>query len=180
VRRPVDRERLEQLMRELGAAADRPVRVYLTGGASALLLGFRPTTLDVDYRFEPEVDPMLRAIPRLKEELELNLEPASPQDFLPELAGWRERSRFVASHGPASFYHYDFAAQALAKVERGHAQDLADVRDLLAAGLTTAEDLRRHLDAIEGQLYRYPAVDPPSLRRRLESVLEEVPGRDRR
>lgn len=163
-------------MRALGAEAERPVRVYLAGGSSALLLGFRPTTLDVDYRMEPETDRLLRAIPRLKEELELNLEPASPQDFLPELPGWRERSRFIAAYDQATFWHYDFVAQALAKLERGHAQDLADVRSLRAAGLVTPEELRARLTDIEPQLYRFPAVDPPSLRRAVEAFLAEAEG----
>lgn len=163
-------------MRALGAEAERPVRVYLAGGSSALLLGFRPTTLDVDYRMEPETDRLLRAIPRLKEELELNLEPASPQDFLPELPGWRERSRFIAAHDQATFWHYDFVAQALAKLERGHAQDLADVRSLRAAGLVTPDELRASLTDIEPQLYRFPAVDPPSLRRAVDAFLAEAEG----
>lgn len=173
MRRPVDRARLERLMRELGAVADRQVRIYLTGGSSALLLGFRPTTLDVDYRMEPETDQLLRAIPRLKEELEINLEPASPQDFLPELPAWRERSRFIAAHGDATFWHYDFVAQALAKIERGHVQDLSDVRSMLAARFVRPDELRRQLEAIEGELYRFPAVDPPSLKRALETMLNE-------
>ncbi len=158
-------------MRSLAEAVDRRGRVYFTGGVTAVLLNFRPSTLDIDLKFEPESDGLFRALPELKERLEVNVELASPADFIPELAGWRERSLFICQEGPLSFYHYDLYAQVLAKIERGHTQDLADVRQLLATGKVLPQELRRKLDEIEPRLYRYPAVDPPAFRRRLEEVL---------
>jgi len=71
----------------------------------------------------------------LKESLEINVELASPADFIPELPGWEERCMFVCRESRLSFYHYDFYAQALAKIERGHTQDLVDVQEMI----------RRHL-----------------------------------
>ena len=62
---------------------------------------------------------MFRAIPHIKESLQLNVELASPVDFIPVKAGWQDRSPFVAQEGRASFHHFDPYAQALAKVERG-------------------------------------------------------------
>jgi len=44
-------------------------------------------------------DAGLRRISELKEELALNVELASPLDFLPELPGWQERSRFRFREG---------------------------------------------------------------------------------
>ena len=55
---------------------------------------------------------------RLKEELEINIELASPDDFIPALDGWQGRSVFIARHARIDFFHYDFYAQALAKIER--------------------------------------------------------------
>jgi hypothetical protein len=43
-----DSTRIEQLMRELGRAARTESHVYLTGGATAVLHGWRATTIDVD------------------------------------------------------------------------------------------------------------------------------------
>ena len=40
--------RIELFMRELGRAVDVDGRVYLTGGATAVLYGWRDTTIDVD------------------------------------------------------------------------------------------------------------------------------------
>ena len=41
--------------------------MYLTGGATAVLEGWRPSTVDVDVRFEPESEEPLRLIAELKE-----------------------------------------------------------------------------------------------------------------
>jgi hypothetical protein len=99
------------------------------------------------------------------------VEIASPAHFIPELPGWRERSLLVERVGSVSFYHYDPYAQALAKIERGHVQDLSDVAQLLDRGLVEPSRLRRLFEAIAPQLHRYPAVDPPSFRRRLGEAL---------
>lgn len=94
MRRLVDRQRLIGFMTALGREARQDARVYLAGGASALLLEWRGSTIDVDLEIRPERDEILRAIPRLKEELEINVELASPGLFIPELPGWEERSVF--------------------------------------------------------------------------------------
>jgi hypothetical protein len=44
-----------------------------------------------------------------------------PDDFIPVPDGWQDRSAFIAQEGLLSFRHFDFVAQALAKIERGHA-----------------------------------------------------------
>jgi hypothetical protein len=82
VRELSDEERIRRLIRALGDAARRESDCYLTGGATAVLLGWRPTTLDVDIKLEPEQDEVLRAIPLIKEELAVNVELASPADFI--------------------------------------------------------------------------------------------------
>jgi hypothetical protein len=158
-------------MRALGAEADSETRVYLTGGATAVLLGWRATTIDADISILPESDRLLRAIPRLKEELRMNVELASPAHFIPELPGWSERSPFIAREGMASFFHYDLYAQALSKIERGHLQDRRDVSEMLRRGLVEPERLGDFFRKIEPMLYRYPAIDPPSFQRAVEDAL---------
>ena len=163
-------------MRALGAETDVLARVYFTGGATAVLLGWRPTTIDVDIRVIPKSDRLYRAIPALKESLEINVELASPADFIPELPGWEERCMFVCQENRLSFHHYDFYAQALAKIERGHTQDLADVQEMILRHLVDPSQALRFFDAIEPRLYLYPAIDPPAFRRSVERILGPVPG----
>jgi hypothetical protein len=166
-----DLDRLRLFMRRLGAAAAGPSRVYFTGGATAVLLGWRASTIDIDLQLIPDRDDLLRAIADLKEQLQINVELAAPSHFIPELPGWETRSLFIATEGQVSFYHYDFYAQALAKIERGHTQDLSDVAAMLAEGRVTAARLRELFDAIAPSLYRYPALDAKTFAAALEAAL---------
>lgn len=166
-----DSERIRQLMRALGCEARADTRIYLVGGATAVLLGWRSTTIDVDMVMRPERDELLRAIPALKEALQINVELASPLDFIPVRAGWEDRSPFVARMGRVAFHHFDLYAQALAKIERGHRQDMADVEEMLARRLIEPGRALDYFARIEPELYRFPAIDAPAFRRNVEGVL---------
>ena len=166
-----DGARLQAFMRALGREARSDARVYFTGGVSAVLLGWRAATIDADVRIVPDRDELLRAIPALKERLRINVELASPPDFVPELPGWPDRSPFIAREGLVSFHHFDFYSQALSKIERGHAQDRSDVGAMLDAALVEPRRLRELFASVEGELHRYPAIDPASLRRALDEAL---------
>jgi hypothetical protein len=159
-------------MRELGEAADISAQVFLTGGATAVLVGWRASTIDVDIKIVPESDRLFRAIPALKERLQVNVELASPDDFIPVPPGWEQRSPFIAQEGRLAFRHFDLYAQALAKLERRHAQDVADVREMLRRELIVAAEVRAYFDRIEPDLYRYPAIDPATFRAAVADVLD--------
>jgi hypothetical protein len=165
MRAAADAPRIRRFMQELGAEASGEARVYITGGATAVLLGWRPSTIDVDIRLVPDRDELFRAIPSLKERLAINVELASPEDFIPVRPEWEAHSPFIAREGRVSFHHFDLYAQALAKIERGHAQDIADVEEMLRRELVDAGALVRYFESIEPRLYRYPALDPASFRR---------------
>jgi hypothetical protein len=178
MRPPVDRERLQALTEKLGRTAPVRTIVYLTGGATAVLEGWRNSTIDVDVRFEPDSDPLLRALPAIKEELQINIELASPPDFIPELPGWRERSLLVLETGNVQVRNFDPYSQALSKIERGFSQDLEDVSQMLDSGLVRPDRLRELYAQIEPQLYRYPAIDPAAFRRKLDAALTAAPSKD--
>ena len=135
-----------------------------------MLVGWRDSTIDVDIKLEPESDRLLKAIQVLKEELQLNIELASPGDFVPVPAGWEDRSVFVAREARLSFYHFDPYAQALAKLERAHDRDLGDVRAMLERKLIDPARAHAYFQEIEPEIYRFPAVDPRSFRERVEET----------
>ena len=170
MRELADSTRIERFMRELGKSTNEEGRVYLTGGATAVLEGWRDTTIDVDIKLIPDSDEILRQIPRLKEKLQLNIELASPSDFIPLPAGWEERSPLIGREGKISFHHFDPVAQALSKAERGHDQDLHDVREMVARGLVNPAEALVQFEAIEAELYRFPAIDPSSFRNAVEEL----------
>ena len=160
MRERADETRIRALLRELGRHAKAPARVYLTGGATAVLEGWRSSTIDVDLSFEPEDDALLRVLPELKERLDVNIELVAPGDFIPALPDWRDRSPFVCRVGVIDVYHLDPYSQALSKVERAFEHDLADVEAMLDTGLVEAGLALELFRRIEADLYRYPAIDP--------------------
>ncbi len=176
MRQKVTAARLQEFMRALGGAVASECRVFLTGGATSVLLGWRDSTIDVDLKLIPETGEILRSLPALKERLRMNIELASPDDFIPELPGWQERSRFIRQERGLAFFHYDFYAQALAKIERGHQTDLEDVYEMIHSGLVEPRRLLELFSAIEDQMYRYPALDATSFRQAVERVVRESPG----
>jgi hypothetical protein len=158
-------------MEALARAASGEGRVYFAGGATAVLVGWRSATIDVDLKLAPEREELLRAIQRIKDELRINVEIASPPDFIPVPAGWEERSTFIARIGPLSFLHFDIYAQALSKIERGHTQDVADVAEMLARGLIQRGKILDYFERIEPELFRFPAIDGSSFRLAVEQAV---------
>lgn len=173
MRAETSRAKIERLMAELGRAVRSPGRVYFTGGVSAVLLGWRETTLDVDLKADPEPVGFFEALPRLKDSVDINIELASPDDFVPLLPGWLERSVFIANHGPLGFYHYDFYSQALSKIERFHTRDQFDVERMLTTGLVKHPRLLELFREIEPKLIRFPAIDAQALRQRVQALTSE-------
>jgi hypothetical protein len=55
-------------------------------------------------------------------------------------------------------------SQALSKIERGFAQDLADVASMVSAGLIDPARAQELFAEIEPELFRYPAIDAAAFR----------------
>ncbi|MBV9440039.1 MAG: hypothetical protein JOZ24_08630 [Candidatus Eremiobacteraeota bacterium] len=139
-----------------------------------MLYGWRESTLDVDLRIDPERDEVLQRLPELKERLSINVELASPVDFIPVKGGWEERSPFIMQCGRVSVYHFDLYAQALSKIERAHRQDTEDVTAMIRRGLVNPAALATYFSAIAPLLYRYPAIDEATFRRAVTRVVAEA------
>lgn len=154
-----DRAKLEEFMEALGQRVKGPGTIYLTGGATALLFGWRAKTIDVDIKADPEPGGLFEAIAELKESLDPNVELSSPDLFIPELPSWRERSAFIRRLGEVDFRHFDFYSQVLAKLERGHERDMLDARAFVAEGLVNRQKLYGFFEDIRPSLKKFPAID---------------------
>lgn len=173
MRPPVDAAKLTAFMVAMGRKTKGAGSIYLTGGATALLHGWRPMTVDVDIKADPEPTGYFESIAVIKDELSINIELASPSDFIPPLPKWRERSLFIVRHGQLDFYHYDPYSQALSKLERRHTRDLSDVAAMLRDGLIEKKLLMELFHHIEPDLIRYPSLDPQSFRETVEEFCKE-------
>ena len=174
MRKEVDVKTLERFLKELGKGAKGPGRVFLTGGASALLIGWRKTTIDVDLKFSPEPAGIFESIPSLKNSLNINIELAAPDDFVPPLPGWQERSSWIVTHNQVDFYHFDFYTQALSKIERNLSRDEADVSAMIEAGLVDPEKLVSLVSELsDDEWARYPSLEPKIIKRSLSELREK-------
>lgn len=170
MREPTDRARIQLLMEAFARAASQNVRVFFVGGTTAVLMGWRESTIDVDFVMRPDDDAILRSIPALKETLKINVELASPADFIPLPSGWEDRGIFIAQIASVTFWHFDIYAQALAKVERGHSQDLEDLRAMLERKLVDPARALEYFARIEPDLYRFPAIDAATFHRAVDEA----------
>lgn len=171
MRRQVDAASLREFMERLAREGNGPGRVYFTGGATMLLLGLRQQTIDIDVKLDPEPAGAFEAIARLKNDLQVNVELASPDDFIPVPRNWRERSRHIATINGVEYYHFDFRGQALSKIERGYAQDREDAAMLVRTGVVTPAELQAAFSEIRADFDRYPAISPADFQNKLSTFL---------
>lgn len=173
MRAKVDVTKIHLLMKEIGRRAKGPGSIFFTGGASALLEGWRESTVDIDIKLDPEPAGIFEAISHLKTELDVSVELASPDQFLPPLHDWRNRSESIGHYGRVQFFHYDFRAQALSKLARGHTRDIDDVEAMVCRGLVRAGDLKAGLEEMRPNLIRYPGLRDDEFISRVESFVEK-------
>jgi len=173
MRRNVTARKLQLFMEELARKAESQGNVFFTGGATALHFRMREQTIDLDIKFDPEPRGVFEALANLKNTLDLNVELASPADFIPVTPDWKEQSIFVAQMGGIGFFHFDLRAQILSKIERGHVQDLSDARGFLDHGNINSEDLWSNFLRIQPMLIRYPAIDPVTFEGKVKAFIGE-------
>lgn len=150
-RQSVDRERIRWFFERLGKRCAVSARIYLVGGTTLVYEELREQTLDIDVVIE--VSPkdhgkLIQAIRELKDELSVNVEEASPGDFIPLPSGFESRHRFIDRFGRLDVFHFDLYSTALSKIERGRTQDLEDVLALLRAGRIEWKQLAEDFEAI--------------------------------
>jgi hypothetical protein len=170
MRKPVTEPVVREFMRAIAVEAREPGRIYLAGGASVVLKHWRGSTVDIDITIIPENDRILRAIPDLKERLQVNVELSSPAHFVPPLPGWEDRSPFITREGVIDFHHFDFYTQAFSKIERAHRKDLLDVDSMIRHGFVQPKRLLALFEEVADHLYRYPSLNPPTLRAAVERL----------
>lgn len=177
MRREVSRERLQDLLEEIARSAPggKHFDVYLVGGGTAVLEGWRNVSLDVDLFAEDEA--VFRDIQAIKERLDVNVEFARPEHFVPPLPGSRDRHVHIRTSGTVSFYHYDPYAQAFSKIVRGFERDLDDAEQFIRTGMVEPQRLRELVHAIDEQIYsKYPSLTRSAVTGAVDSFLEKAPS----
>ena len=175
MRRELTREALRELMEELARTAppQESFRVYIVGGATAVLSGWRAATIDADLYADR--DQVFRDVQGIKQRLRLNIELVRPEHFVPPLAGSAERHLHIDRVGNIDFYHYDPYAQLLSKIVRGFRKDLLDAEEFLNCGMVDPAKFRQLVDAIPESAYaKYPNLDREAVLAAVEEVLAKI------
>lgn len=164
MRPKVDRGQIEHFLKNLGRTFHKPGRIYLVGGAAMVHMGLRSDfteDIDVDVRATDE-DELIESIRRLKDTLQVNVEFASPGDFIPLPKGWESHAKYVGRYGSIDVFYFDFYSIALSKIQRGHTRDIKDVRLLLEQGVITLPELDAAYNEILPQVGKrpYSKLDP--------------------
>jgi hypothetical protein len=163
---------LDEFMEEIGRIAKRPVTICFAGGSTAVLLGFRDGTIEIDLA--GALGRVYAEIPRIKERLRVNVGTAKPTDFVPSLEGEASRHLFIRAEGKATFLHFDPYAQAFSKIVRGHVTDLADADSLMAAGLVDPQRLLRLVKKVTDRAFaRYTRLTRASVEAAVESFVRD-------
>lgn len=174
MRRSVQKKHIAEVFVKLAQRCTSPGRIYIVGGTTAVLIGWRDSTTDIDLKLNPEPKGIFEAIRNLKDELQVNIELASPDNFMPALPNWEDRSQFIATYNCIDFYHYDFYAQALSKILRSHDRDLQDVQAMFEQKLINPAELKQLYTAIEPQLFQYPSIDSQAFRNQVEAICGRI------
>ena len=173
MRREVGKDILQEFFKEFSKPFKSQCSVYILGGASALVYGWRASTHDIDLKIIPDSE-AFNVIAKLKDTLSVNIELASPDDFIPALPLWQERSVFIERRGNVDFFHFDFYSQALSKIERGFERDLLDVKSMYEYGLLDLRKLLPLFNEIEPNFIKYPAIDPKSFKSKVVKFIADL------
>lgn len=173
MRQEVKEKVLLNFFSEFSKSFKNPCKVYILGGASALLYRWRESTNDIDLKVLPDSE-AYQIISSVKNNLNINIELASPDNFIPELPDWQNRSLFIGRYGQVEYYHYDFYSQALSKIERGFERDILDVQAMFRLLLIEKDKLLQFFNEIEPKLIKFPAIDSKTFRKRIEDFISKI------
>ncbi len=160
----VNKQRIEQFLRNPARSYHKPGRIYLVGGAALVHAGVRTdATQDIDLTINAaDEDALSEAIRQLKDSMRINVKFASPADFMPLPPQWEMHARYIGRYGSLDVFYFDFYSIALSKIQRGSTRDINDVRLLLQQGYIDLQGLDEAYQAVLSQVGKRPynRLDP--------------------
>ena len=166
MRPPLNKERLDEFMETLGREfRGKYARIYFVGGASLVYEGLKEITIDIDINLKQtppeEQGALVRTLRELKYKLELNIEEASPEEFIPLPSGALDRGVYLQRIGNVEFFHFDLYSTSLSKIGRGSEKDYEDVLKLLEHAKISWEKLEIFYDEIFPKLAEHSLKADP-------------------
>ncbi|GAC1311178.1 MAG: hypothetical protein NVSMB27_47930 [Ktedonobacteraceae bacterium] len=161
MRQNVTRIDIDKFLTALGKAYRKAGRLYLAGGAGLVHMGLRAgSTLDIDIVIEAsDEDEMITVIRRLVDQMQINIEFASPADFIPIPAQWSAHSKYIGRYGKIDAFYFDLYSLALSKISRGNDRDLIDVKLLVQQKLISLDELDAAFNEVLPRMGRRPYIN---------------------
>lgn len=115
---------------------------------------------------------LIVAVQRLIQQMQVNVEFASPADFIPLPSQWEMHAQYVGRYGGVDVFYFDFYSIALSKIERGNNRDIADVKQLVEQSIISLHELDTAYQEVLSQLGqgRYPRITPQRFVERYAAV----------
>ncbi len=174
MRPDVDKKAIESFLQQLGRTFRKQGRLYLVGGAALVHAGVRlGFTQDIDIQVSGTSEgDLIVSIQRLIQQLQINVEFASPKDFIPLPSQWEAHAQYVGRYGSIDVFYFDFYSIALSKIERGTTRDIEDVQLLVQQQRITLDELDVAYQEVLAQLGkgRYPKITPERFAERYNTI----------
>ncbi len=178
MRPDVNRHTIDRFLTELGHRFRQGGRIYLVGGAALVHAGIRPavSATTQDIYLDVASGDLYQTVNQLKQSLNINVEFASPGDFIPLPQNWQNRSRYVGRYGAIDVFYFDSYSIALSKIDRGTTRDLQDVVLLLQNQEITLIELDRAAQEVAAQMGKgaYKRLDPDAFLARYHAIRQHL------
>jgi Nucleotidyltransferase of unknown function (DUF6036) len=169
---------IEKFLNALGKAYRQAGRSYLAGGAALIHMGLRSgSTLDINVVIEASnEDKMITAIRRLVEQMQINIEFASPADFIPIPSQWAAHAKFIGRYGKIDAFYFDLYSLALSKIARRSDRDLVDVKLLIQQQFITLDELDAAYQEVLPRMGKRPYINlnPQKFAERYSAVRQQL------
>lgn len=121
-------------------------------------------------------DEMITAIRRIVEQMQINVEFASPGDFIPIPTQWVAQAKYIGRYGSIEAFYFDFYSLALSKIARGSDRDLINVKLLVQQKVITLEGLDATYKEVLPRMGKRPYINlnPQRFAERYSVVRQEL------
>ena len=119
----------------------------------------------------------IECIRSISREMQIQVEQASPDEFLPLPSGYENRHRYIGRYGNLEVFHFDFYSVALGKLNRGTEKDFSDVTQMVQVGVIRFSELEGYLQEILPKLETFNLrSDVSDLKRKFELFKKRMVG----
>jgi hypothetical protein len=108
--------------------------------------------------------------------MNINIEFASPGDFIPLPSQWETRSAFIKRYDQVDAFYFDWYSIALSKMQRANRQDVLDVQLLTHQGFVDVIELDLLYQDVLNKIGRppydrlFPNLSPQQFSKRYQAV----------